>query len=182
MTKNQKKKIILGVTGSIAAYKACELVRLLTKQSYDCQVVLTKAAKNFVTPLSLQTLSGNPVRWDAWNLNEEQKIDHITLADTADAVVIAPASAHVMAKLAYGLADDLLTTLALATKAPLFLAPAMNVNMWQHPATKANLAKLLSYGYHILEPEAGELACGWQGQGRLIEPEKIVTTLTDFFA
>lgn len=165
------KKIVLGIGGGIAAYKCCELVRVFVKEGADVHVVMTEAARQFVTPLTLQTLSKNPV---ATSLFDASGIAHIDLADTADIIVIAPATADLIAKAAHGLANDLLTTILLATKAPVLIFPSMNVNMWEHKATQYNVGRLKELGYKVLEPSAGELACGWEGKGRLLEPEKIV--------
>lgn len=178
----EKKKIVLGVCGGIAAYKSCELVRLLVKEGANVHVVMTKAAKEFVTPLTFQTLSGNPVHTDLFDLTQEQKISHIELADDADLIVIAPATADFLAKAAHGLADDLLTNILLATKAPVVLFPSMNVNMWQHRATQLNVGRLKELSYHVLEPAEGELACGWEGQGRLLEPVQLTDFIRKFLA
>lgn len=166
------KKIILGVTGGIAAYKACELVRLLVKENSDVHVIMSDAAREFVTPLTFETLSRNKVHSTLF-----EQMDHITLADEADLVVIAPATADFIAKAANGLADDLLSTLLLATKAPVLVCPAMNVNMWRHPAVQANLRRLKELNYSVLKPASGELACGWEGKGRLPEPNIILEVI-----
>ena len=170
----QNKNILLGVSGGIAAYKAAELVRLLVKAGATVRVVMTKNAQEFMTPLTLQSLSGNPVSTDTFDLTQESEIGHIRLADTADLVLIAPATANILAKLAHGIADDLLSTLLLVTRVPVVLAPAMNVHMHAHPATQENLKTLQRFGHHIIEPAEGELACGYEGKGRLAEPEQIV--------
>ena len=170
----EKPNVVLGVTGGIACYKALELVRLLVQDSCSVRVVMTRHAAEFVTPLSFQTLSGSPVATDLFSLTQESEIGHINLADTADLLVIAPATANVVAKLAAGIADDLLTTVALATQAPLLVVPSMNVHMLAHPMVQANLAKLRSAGYHVMEAAAGYLACGYEGKGRLPEPTAIV--------
>ncbi len=168
------KQIVLGVSGGIAAYKAAELVRQLVKAEVNVRVIMTKNAQEFMTPLTLQTLSNNPVSTDTFDLTQESEIGHIRLADMADLVLIAPATANILAKLANGLADDLLTTVLLATTAPVLVAPAMNVHMYAHPLVQENLQKLATIGYHLVEPSAGELACGYEGQGRLAEPADIV--------
>jgi len=173
----QGKTIVLGVTGGIAVYKAVELLRLLTKAGATVHVIMTRAATEFVTPLTFQTLSGNPVHTELFNLIQEQEIGHISLADRADALVIVPATANCIGKLAGGIADDLLTTTAMATKAPLLLAPAMNVNMYEHPVYQENEQKLRRLGYRLVDPEPGLLACGWQGKGRLASPEQIFAEL-----
>ena len=165
-------RIVLGVTGSIAAYKACELVRLFAKGGYDVRVVMTDAAQKFVSPLTFQTLSRNAVGTDPFALPDEWRPEHISFAE-ADAVVVAPATANVIAKMAHGLADDLLTATLLATRASVFIAPAMNDGMWEHPATQANLATLRSRGIVLIEPDSGALACGTEGRGRLAAPEAI---------
>jgi len=167
------RRIVVGVAGGIAAYKAAELVRALVKAGAEVRVVMTDAAQKFITPLTLQALSQHPVATDTFDLTQEATIGHITLADTAELLVIAPATADVIARLANGLANDLLTTVALACRAPLLLAPAMNVNMWRHPATQANLRTLVERGAHTVGPDAGELACGWIGEGRMIEAADI---------
>jgi phosphopantothenoylcysteine decarboxylase/phosphopantothenate--cysteine ligase len=168
-----RRRILIGVSGGIAAYKAPELVREFVRAGHEVRCVLTQAATRFVAPLALQTVSGHTARTDLFDPTEEGEIDHIALADWAELLLVAPATAHVMAKLAHGLADDLLTTLALATRAPLLLAPAMNVNMWNHPATRDNLATLRERGAAVVGPESGELACGWEGAGRMAPPERI---------
>lgn len=175
------KTIILGVTGGIAAYKAVELLRLLTKAGANVHVIMTKGAMEFITPLTFQTLSMNPVSTSLFNLLSEREIGHITLADRADLIIIAPATANIVGKLANGIADDMLTTTVMASKAPLLIAPAMNVNMYQNPAYKENEAKLKGRGVLFVEPARGLLACGWEGEGKLQEPqvifEEALTTL-----
>jgi len=168
------KTIVLGVTGGIAAYKAAEVVRLLVKDGATVRVIMTKNAQEFITPLTLQTLSGNPVSTETFSLTQESEIGHIRLADSADLIVIAPATANVIAKLAHGLADDLLTTVVLATTAPILVAPAMNVHMYAHRLVQENMHELASLGYGFVEPAEGFLACGYEGKGRLADPEDIV--------
>jgi len=168
------KTIILGVTGGIAAYKAAEIVRLLVKDGATVRAIMTKNAQEFITPLTLQTLSGNPVSTETFSLTQESEIGHIRLADSADLILIAPATANVIAKLAHGLADDLLTTVLLATTAPVLVAPAMNVHMYAHALVQENMRKLASLGYGFVEPAEGFLACGYEGKGRLADPEDIV--------
>lgn len=168
------KTIILGITGGIAAYKSAELTRRLVEAGAEVHVMMTKSAREFITPLTLQTLSGHPVHTDLFNLTEEQEISHISLADKADVMVIAPATADILAKVAHGLCDDLITTVICATQAPVLFAPSMNVHMWENPITRENVAKLKKHGYLLLEPDAGALACGYTGKGRLPEPEMIV--------
>jgi len=175
MTGGEKEKtVILGVTGGIACYKAVELVRLLVKDSLAVQVIMTRAAMEFVTPLTFQTLSGKPVATESFNLTQESEIGHINLADSADLFVIAPATANVIGKIAAGIADDLLTTVLMATQAPVLIAPAMNIHMYENPILQENIRKLRRIGYHFMEPAEGYLACGYEGKGRLPEPEKIL--------
>ena len=169
------RHIVLGVTGGIAAYKACDLVSRLVKQGAKVRVVLTEHAARFVPPLTFETLSGNPAHVDTFAPRAE--LEHIALAKWADAFVIAPATANCLAKLAGGIADDLLSTTALAMTAPLLLAPAMNANMWRHPATQANLNTLLARGARTVGPGVGRLACGDDDVGRLAEPGEIVEAL-----
>ncbi len=167
------KVIVLGVTGGIAAYKAVELLRLLTKAGATVHAIMTRSAMEFVTPLTFQTLSMNPVHTELFNLISEREIGHIALADRADLFVIAPATANLIGKLANGIADDLLSTTVMATKAPVLIAPAMNVNMYQNPIYKENEARLKDHGYLFAEPARGMLACGWEGEGKLQEPQAI---------
>jgi phosphopantothenoylcysteine decarboxylase / phosphopantothenate---cysteine ligase len=167
-------KILVGVTGGIAAYKTPELVRRLRERGAEVQVVMTEAAKEFITPLTLQAVSGRPVRTDLWDSAAEAAMGHIELARWAELVIVAPASAGFMARLATGQADDLLTTLCLATEAPLAVAPAMNRVMWAHPATRANVALLEQRGVSIIGPAEGEQACGEVGAGRMDEPLEIM--------
>lgn len=181
-------KVIVGVSGGIAAYKAAEVVRALQRQALDVQVVMTDAAQRFITPLTFASLTGHKVITSLWNPPEgdgnetaaaepggfRSAIDHIEEAGSAKALVVAPATANLLAKFALGIADDFLTTLYLATTAPVVVAPAMNVNMWEHPATRANIETLQSRGVRIVPPEKGYLACGMTGSGRLAEPAEIV--------
>ena len=168
------KTIVLGVTGGIAAYKAAEITRVLVKEGAIVRVLMTKNAQEFITPLTLQTLSGNPVATETFSLTQESEIGHIRLADTADLILIAPASADVIGKIAHGIADDLLTTVLLATTASVLVAPAMNVHMYAHPAVQENMRILSERGYRFVEPGEGFLACGYEGKGRLADPEDIV--------
>ncbi len=170
-------RIILGITGGIAAYKSILLLRQLRQVGHAVQVVLTEGAKQFVTPLTLQALSGRPVRESLFDLEQENAMSHIALARWAEAIVVAPASANFMARLRAGMADDLLTTLCLATEAPIALAPAMNRIMWTNPATQENLQVLKARGVRILPPESGEQACGEVGEGRMMAPEAIFEAL-----
>ena len=168
------RRIILGVTGGIAAYKAAELVRELVRRGAIVRVVMTGHAREFVTPLTFETLSGNPVATDLFEAAANFEIGHITLAEFAELVVIAPATANIIGKIAAGLADDLLTTVLLATNAPVLVCPAMNAKMYANPVVKENLARLVSRGHAVVEPGYGELACRAEGQGRLAEGIQIV--------
>ncbi len=168
------KTIVVGVSGGIAAYKAAELIRLLVTRGARVRVMMTRNAAHFITPLTLQTLSLNPVATDTFSLTQESEIGHIRLADSADAIVIAPATANLLAKAAAGIADDIVTTVLLAAQCPLAFAPAMNVHMYDHPTVAENLAKLRARGAIIIEPGAGALACGYEGKGRLIDPAVIL--------
>ena len=176
------KKIVLGVTGGIAAYKAAELVRELVRAGARVYVIMTRSAREFVTPLTFQTLSGNPVSTELFSLIEESEIGHISLADRADILVIAPATANIIGKIAGGIADDMLSTVVLATKAPVLLAPAMNVHMWDNPVCQENIQKLQARGCRFIDPEAGELACGYEGKGRLAEVSAIVEEIRSLLA
>lgn len=175
-----RMNILLGISGGIAAYKAAELTRLLKKHGAQVRVVMTPAAQEFITPLTLQALSGEPVHTELLNPAAEAAMGHIELARWADAIVIAPASADVLARLSAGMANDLLTTLCLASSAPLFLAPAMNQAMWRHPATQANCKQLQARGAYLLGPAEGEQACGDTGPGRMWEPTAIVEHLAQW--
>ncbi len=172
MEQTQAKRIVLGITGGIAAYKAAELARLLIKQGIEVQVAMTEAACHFITPVTLQALSGKPVLSSQWD-DAENGMAHINLSRAADAVVIAPASADFIAKLANGLADDLLSTLCLARNCPLLVAPAMNRQMWEHPATQRNIAQLKADGVTVLGPDSGMQACGEDGMGRMLEAAQL---------
>lgn len=170
--------IVLGITGGIAAYKTPELVRLLVKENHTVHVVMSKSAEQFVTQLTLQTLSKNPVHTDLFDLTQEQNIGHIQLADIADVVLVAPATANVLAKVAHGICDDLLTTLICATRAKVIFAPAMNVHMWENKVTQRNVGMLKELNYQIIPPASGDLACGYDGCGRLPELDVIVGELS----
>ncbi len=176
------KKILLGVTGGIAAYKAVDIVSRLRKAGAEVRVVMTREATEFVTELTFREISGNPVTVDMWAPIQHWNVAHIALADWADAVLVAPATANILAKAALGVADDMLTTTLLASTSPLFFAPAMNCNMYAHPAVQKNIETLTAHGAHIIAPETGKLACGAEGPGRLAEPPQIVAILDDFFA
>lgn len=169
--------IVLGITGGIAAYKCPDLVRLLVKENHTVHVVMTQGAQQFVTPLTLQTLSKNPVHTDLFDLTQEQTIGHIQLADKADVVLVAPATANILAKVAHGICDDLLTTLICATKAKVVFAPAMNCHMWENKVTQRNVGMLKELGYQIIPPASGDLACGYTGEGRMPEPQAIIDIL-----
>ena len=177
METGTELKVLLGIGGGIAAYKSCELVRRLREAGCAVRVVMTRAGAAFVTPLTFQALSGQPVRVDLLDAEAESGMDHIALARWADRVVIAPTTADLMARLAAGLADDLLTTLCLATEAPILLAPAMNRVMWEHPATQANHRLLQQRGVRMVGPESGGQACGETGAGRMAEPQAILHAL-----
>jgi phosphopantothenoylcysteine decarboxylase/phosphopantothenate--cysteine ligase len=177
--KDQAPKVLVGVCGGIAAYKAVELVRALQKQGAQVRVMMTRAAQAFVQPLTFSTLAGHKVYVDLWASDDEGSIEHIAMAQWADVVVIAPATAHTLGRLAHGLADDFLAATYLATKAPVVLAPAMNVNMWNHTATQANLRMLRECGHRIIEPVHGELACGMVGDGRLADIPTIVDAVME---
>jgi len=177
MSRLSGKTIVLGVSGGIAAYKSAEIVRQLITRGANVRVMMTRNATEFIAPLTLQTLAQSPVATDTFNLTQESQIGHIRLADSADAVVIAPATADIIAKAATGIADDIVTTVLLATRAPVAFAPAMNVQMYAHPTVAENLAKLRARGATIIEPAEGELACGYEGKGRLPDPAFIVEEL-----
>ena len=175
-------RVLLGITGGIAAYKAPWLVRLLVTAGLDVHVVMTKAATQFVTPLTLATVSGNPVYEEMWGDRHRPQVEHISLADRADVAVIAPATANIIGKIASGIADDLLTTIVMALTCPVLICPSMNVNMCRNQVVQGNLTKLKDLGYHVMEPEAGFLACGWIGEGRMPEPEAIVLEINRLLA
>jgi phosphopantothenoylcysteine decarboxylase / phosphopantothenate---cysteine ligase len=177
MSRLTDKTVVLGVGGGIAAYKAAEITRLLVQRGAKVRVMMTPNAREFITPLTLQTLSQNPVATDTFSLTEESQIGHIRLADAADLVLIAPATADLIAKAAVGIADDIVTTVLVATQAKVALAPAMNVHMYAHPTVQGNLATLRSRGISIIEPSEGDLACGYEGKGRLEDPSTIVEEL-----
>ena len=173
------KRVLLIVGGGIAAYKACELVRQVRKTGGTVRCVLTKAGAEFVTPMTLAALSEQPVHTSLWDLKDEVEMGHIELSRSADLVVVAPATADLMAKMAAGHANDLASTVLLATTLPILIAPAMNVRMWLHPATQRNVAQLKADGVQVIEPDEGEMACGEFGPGRLPEPAAIVDRLSD---
>ncbi|MFM8758629.1 MAG: bifunctional phosphopantothenoylcysteine decarboxylase/phosphopantothenate--cysteine ligase CoaBC, partial [Methylophilaceae bacterium] len=171
------RQLVLGISGGIAAYKAAELTRLFIKRGIAVQVVMTEAAQQFITPVTMQALSGKPVLHSMWDSSIANGMPHIELSRQAQLILVAPASADFIAKLAYGMADDLLSTLCLARDCPLVIAPAMNKQMWEHPATQRNIRQLAQDGVLILGPDCGEQACGEHGQGRMLEPEQIVEGL-----
>ena len=175
------QKLVLGITGGIAAYKAAELVRLLVKAGVDVQVVMTESACQFITPTTMQALSGKPVFTGMWGTDTPNAMPHIELSRDADAILIAPASAEFIAKLLHGRADDLLSTLCLARECPLLVAPAMNKQMWENPATQRNIAQLIADKIEVLGPAAGEQACGEVGLGRMLEAEEIFDLLNAHF-
>jgi phosphopantothenoylcysteine decarboxylase/phosphopantothenate--cysteine ligase len=170
----ESKRVVVGLSGGIACYKVPEVVRLLRAAGARVRVVMTRSAAEFITPLTLQTLAGEPVATELFDLTQESEIGHINLADDADAIVVAPATANLIGKAAAGIGDDLLTTVLLATRAPVLLAPAMNVHMWENAIVQENLARLGRHGWHVIEPGVGALACGYEGAGRLAEPPLIV--------
>lgn len=174
-------RILLGVTGGIAAYKSAVLVRRLKDFGFDVRVVLTDGAQAFITPLTFQALSGNPVHTELLDPQAEAGMGHIELARWADLILIAPASANTLARVAAGLADDLLSTLVLASKAPVWLAPAMNQQMWANRVTQRNIHSLKSLGFHVIQPDAGEQACGDVGLGRMPEPEQLAAQINDYY-
>ncbi|MFQ5877208.1 MAG: flavoprotein [Acidobacteriota bacterium] len=173
-TRRPGRRVVLGVSGGIAAYKAAEVVRGLREAGCEVHVIMTAHAREFITPLTLQTLSGRPVLTDQWDLAHGADVQHISLARGLDLFLVAPATANVLAKFAHGVADDLLSTFHLAVAGPVALAPAMNPWMWEHPATRANVETLRGRGVRIIEPGVGELACGEEGIGRMAEPETII--------
>ncbi len=171
------KTIVLGITGGIAAYKAADLASKLAQAGAKVEVIMTESATKFITPLTLRTLTNRPVVTDMFELASEFSIEHVALAEAADIVVIAPATANIIAKLAIGIADDALSTTVLATEAPVVIAPAMHTKMFQNSITQDNLAKLKGRGFTIIDPEYGRLASGDTGMGRLAEPAKIIGTI-----
>ncbi|MCW0182895.1 MAG: bifunctional phosphopantothenoylcysteine decarboxylase/phosphopantothenate--cysteine ligase CoaBC [Zavarzinia sp.] len=176
------KRILLVIGGGIAAYKALELIRLLARQGIATRAILTRAAQEFVTPLSVAALTGDKVYTDLFSLTDEADMGHIQLSRDADLIVVCPATADLMAKMAHGLADDLASTALLATDKPVLIAPAMNVRMWTHKATRRNHARLLADGVSVVGPDEGDMACGEFGPGRLAEPAEILSRIVDFYA
>lgn len=182
MGEKAKKCVVLGVTGGIAAYKACELLRLLQKQGADVYVVMTKNAGRFVAPLTFETLSGHPVACDTFERPATWEVEHVALAKRADLFLIAPATANILAKMACGIADDMLSTTVLATRAPVLVAPAMNTGMWENPATQHNLSVLVSRGVRVVAPASGHLACGDSGAGKLEDVAVIAQAAMDILS
>ena len=182
MNNLYQKKILLIICGGISAYKSLELIRLLKKQSVQVKTILTKSAKEFVTPLSVASLSQEKVYDDLFNAENEAEMDHISLSRWADMIIVAPATANTISKLSAGSSDDLASTVILASDKNIFLTPAMNVRMWEHPSTKQNLNKLKSYGYKIIGPEIGDMACGEFGEGKMSEPKDIFQTIDSYFS
>ena len=180
--KNERKKVLLGLTGGVAAYKAAELVRRLAERNIDVHVVMTRAACGFITPATLQALSGNPVYTDMWDTRIPNAMAHIELTRDKQAIVVAPATADFIAKTVHGLADDLLSTLCLARDCPLIVAPAMNRQMWEHPATQRNVVQLQRDGVTILGPVSGDQACGETGMGRMLEADDLAEAISAFLA
>lgn len=175
------KKIVLGITGSIAAYKSCLIIRALIKKGAEVQVVITPSGKEFITPLTLSTLTGKPVVSEFFDRRDGSWHSHVSLGVWADAMLIAPATASTIGKMANGIADNMLITTYLSMKAPVFVAPAMDLDMFAHPSTRKNLETLQSYGNYIIEPTSGELASHLEGKGRMEEPDNIVKVLEDYF-
>ena len=178
----ENKKILLIICGGISAYKSLELIRLFRKNGARVKTILTKNAKEFVTPLSVSSLSQEKVYDDIFSAENEAEMDHISLSRWADAVLVAPITANTISKVASGNAEDLASTVLLASNKQIFLAPAMNVRMWEHPSTKENILKLKSFGYKIIGPEIGDMACGEYGEGKMTEPNEIVNTLKNYFS
>ena len=173
MNNFENKKILLIICGGIAAYKSLELIRLFKKRGASVKTIITESAKKFVTPLSITSLSQEKVYTDLFDYENESEMDHISLSRWADLILIAPATANTISKLSYGISDDLASTVVLASNKKFFLAPAMNVRMWEHPANKENLNKLKNFNYKIIGPETGDMACGEYGEGKMTEPEEI---------
>ena len=181
MNNLENKKILLIICGGIAAYKSLELVRLLKKKGTFVKTILTKSAQKFITPLSVTSLSQEKIYMDLFNYKNEAEMDHISLSRWSDLVLIAPATANTISKLSYGMSDDLASTVVMASDKKIFLAPAMNVRMWEHSANKENLIKLKNYGYKIIGPEIGDMACGEYGEGKMTEPNFIIDIIDTYF-
>ena len=172
-----KKKILIVICGGISAYKVLDVIRSLKKEGAEVKTILTKNSKEFITPLSVSALSQGKVYEDMFNIESEQAMDHISLSRWSDIVLVAPATANTILKLSSGASDDLASTVILASSKDIFLAPAMNVRMWEHPSTKENLNKLRNFGYKIIGPEVGDMACGEYGEGKMTEPYEIIKQL-----
>ena len=177
----KNKKVLLIICGGISAYKSLQIIRGLKKKDVSVKTILTESGKNFVTPLSITSLSQEKVYEDIFSLENEAEMDHISLSRWADLILIAPATANTISKLSYGLTDNLASTVVLASNKQVFLAPAMNVRMWEHQSTKDNLLKLKNYGYKIIGPEIGDMACGEYGEGKMTDPESIIKYLENYF-
>ena len=175
------KKILLIICGGIAAYKSLEVIRLLRKSGSSVKTILTKNAKNFITPLSVASLSQEKVYTDLFNSDNESEMDHISLSRWSDLILIAPATANTISKISFGLSDDLASTVVFASDKKIFIAPAMNVRMWEHQSNKENLKKLINFGHEIIGPEIGEMACGEYGMGKMSEPETIINHINNYF-
>jgi phosphopantothenoylcysteine decarboxylase/phosphopantothenate--cysteine ligase len=176
-----KKKILIVICGGISAYKVLDVIRSLKKEGAEVKTILTKNSKEFITPLSVSALSQGKVYEDMFNIESEQAMDHISLSRWSDIVLVAPATANTISKLSSGASDDLASTVILASSKDIFLAPAMNVRMWEHPSTKENLNKLRNFGYKIIGPEVGDMACGEYGEGKMTEPYEIIKTIKNYF-
>ena len=181
MNNLDNKKVLLVICGGIAAYKSLEIIRLLKKKGSLVKTVLTKNAQKFVTPLSISSLSQEKVYLDLFDHDNEAEMDHISLSRWADVILIAPATANTISKLIQGSADDLASTVILASNKQVFIAPAMNVRMWEHPSNKDNLKKIINIGYQVIGPEIGEMACGEFGEGKMTEPNDIIDYLDSYF-
>ena len=181
MTNLNGKKILLIICGGIAAYKSLEVIRLLRKNGSSVKTILTKNAKNFITPLSVASLSQEKVYTDLFNSDNESEMDHISLSRWSDLILIVPATANTISKISYGLSDDLASTVVFASDKKIFIAPAMNVRMWEHQSNKENLKKLIDFGHEIIGPEIGEMACGEYGMGKMSEPETIINHINNYF-
>ena len=181
MNNLSQKKILLIICGGISAYKSLELIRLFKKQGTEIKTILTKNAKEFITPLSVTSLSQEKVYDDLFDTDNEAEMDHISLSRWADLILVAPATANTISKLSSGSSDDLASTVILASNKEIFLAPAMNVRMWEHPSTKKNITELKSYGYKIIGPDIGDMACGEFGEGKMSEPKDIFLEIKIYF-
>ena len=181
MNNLSNKKVLLIICGGIAAYKSLEIIRLLKKSNVIIKTILTKSGAEFVTPLSITSLSQSKVYQGLFNIENEAEMDHISLSRWADLILIAPATANTISKLANGNSDDLASTVALASNKKIFIAPAMNVRMWEHQSTKQNITKLKTYNYELIGPEVGDMACGEYGEGKMSEPKEIISKLKIYF-